>query len=138
MNYTLIAYKEDSSYFNRRCGDFNRQPGRFETHFSTDRAEFAELWARAQYTGSWDELIVLLNGKPEHQFTDEDQEEYNELENLRYEACIKLEAQAAVAREAQKRREEEEKERARIAAIEKQRCADLAQLEALKKKLGVQ
>lgn len=137
MNYTLIAHEEDSSYFDR-CGDFNRRPGRFETHFSTDRAEFAERWALTQYTGSWDELIVLLNGKPEEHFTDEEQEEYDELENLRYEAYLRLEEQATEAREAQKRCEEEEKERARVVAIEKQRRADMAQLEKLKKKLGVQ
>lgn len=137
MNYTLIAHEEDSSYFDR-CGDFNRQPGRFETHFSTDRSEFAEQWALMQFIGSWDNLIVLLNGKPEEHFTEEEQKEYDELENLRYEAYLRHEEQKAQAREAQKRREEEEKERARVKAIERQRRADMAQLEALKKKLGVQ
>lgn len=137
MNYTLIAHEEDSSYFDR-CGDFNRQEGRFEIYFSTDRVEFAEHWAKTQQNGSWDNLIVLLNGKPEEQWTDEEQAEYWELENIRYEAYAKQQAEIEKARAEQKLREAERNEQARLIAIEKQRVADLAQLEALKKKLGVQ
>ena len=137
MNYTLIAHEADSSYFDR-CGDFNRQPGKFEIRYSNDRTEFAEQWALVQYAGSWDDLIILLDGKPEADWTDEEQDEYDELESIRYATYVRYQDEAVQAREEQKRRDEAAQEQARLAAVEKQRLADLAQLDALKKKLGVQ
>lgn len=137
MNFTLIAHEAGYSYYDR-CGNIDTHSDKFEIRYSTDQTEFAEQWASVQNAGEWDDLIILLNGKPESEWTDEEQEAYDELDRIMYTILVRYQTEDAKAREEKKLRDEEEKERARLIANEKQRLADLAQLEALKKKLGVQ
>lgn len=136
MNYFLIAHEADSSYFDR-CGDFNRQRGNFQTHYSGDPIEFGEQWALAQYTYSWDDLIVLINGKPDDKWNDEEQDAYDEVERIRSETYARYTVEAAQAAENRKKIEAEEAETKRKQDIERQRQADLLTFQQLKKKLGV-
>ena len=83
MNYTLIAYEEDSSFFDR-CGGFISQPGKFMMFFSEDRHEFAKRLAEADHEGGWDKLNILLNGRPEERWRDEEVAAHDELSDLRW------------------------------------------------------
>lgn len=136
MNYTLIAYREDSSYYDR-CGDFVSCPGEFETFFSTDREQFAERYAEIQFNKSWDTLAVLINGVPEDHWSDDEHAENDAIEDLKNAALVRIKHEAERKKEEDQRLANEKAERDRLAAIEKQRASDLAAYEQLKKKLGM-
>lgn len=135
MNYTMIAYEADSS-FHDRCGDFISQPGKFVTFFSEDINEFAKRLAEADHEGGWDELIILLNGRPEEHWGDEEIATHYELNDLRWDAYQKVLKAAEQAKAEQAALAKEAAEKALAAANEKQRLADVALFEALKIKLG--
>ena len=61
MNYTLIAYTENTSHTDR-CGDWISEPGAFETFFTTDKAELIETWANWNFSGNYETLNLLLDG----------------------------------------------------------------------------
>lgn len=136
MNYTLIAHEEDGSSYDH-CGDWVSRYGRFETFFSQDRNEFAEKCAAIQSNGNWDNLIVLLNGKPKEYWDDAEFDENDAIENLKYAAMARIKQEAERKKEEDQRLAKEKAERDRLAAIEKQRATDLAAYEALKNKLGM-
>lgn len=136
MNYTLIAYREDWSYYDR-CGDFINKPGEHKVIFSQDRSEFAKEYASISYEDKWDELTVLINGKPESHWNDTDQKEADIIEAGRFEHCQRLTEEKERARVEAEKREAERRAQEAIRLAEKQRQADLAQYEELKKKLGI-
>jgi hypothetical protein len=138
MNYTLIGHTEDGSYHDR-CGDFISKPGEFETQFFRDdkKAEFLRAWAHAKYHNTYENLIILLNGIPDSHLEGEEWDQYEDLER-------EMEPLYATIDAEHKEAERLRKEAAANAAVEKarqiaaqERARDLAQLEALQRKLGV-
>lgn len=138
MNFTIIGHTEDQSYHDR-CGDYISQPGKFETHFFREdqKAEFLREWAFHTFHNTYENLLILINGVPEERMNDIEFEQFEgferEMDDLY--PIIKAEHEAA---------EKIRKDAAAEAALAKarkiqadQRARDLAQLEALQKKLGV-
>ncbi len=136
MNYTVIAYEEESGYYDR-CGDFISRPAKFFKFFSTDMSEFAEKLAELEEDNNWDEFIILLDGKPEGSWTDGDVAEYDKIFYMKLDAAKDLKERRVKEKLEQERKQKEEEERKRFLAEERQRAADLATYENLKKKLGL-
>ena len=138
MNFTIIGHTEDSSYHDR-CGDYISQPGQFETQFFREeqKEEFLKAWAHARFHSTYENLIILVNGVPEDKMNEEEYDQFDDLGRERepFDAIVKAEHEEA---------ERIRKEAAANAALEKarqiaaqERARDLAQLEALQRKLGV-
>lgn len=138
MNYTIIGQTEDNSYHDR-CGDFISRPGLFDTQFFRDdkKAEFLRAWAHAKYHNTYENLIILLNGIPDSNLEGEEWEQYEDLEREMDPLYAIIDAEH---KEAERIRKEEAANtavaKARKIAAE-QHARDLAQLEALQRKLGV-
>jgi hypothetical protein len=136
MNYTLIAYTEDSSYHNR-CGDYIHQPGSFETFFTRDKTELIEKWANWSFSGNFESLDLLLNGIPDNQFSEEEDQIWNELDVARSNRYQELK-QEKIQQDKKLAEEKVAKDLLDKARREQlQRLQDLDTLAALKKKLGV-
>jgi len=134
MNYTIIVHEEARHGYDR-CGDGWNEPGTFEVFCTSDQTEFVKKWAEfdlKQPSGCWDDFQILYDGVP----TEFDDAHY-ELERLKDIEYAALKKQAEADKLEAKRRAEEEARVKAARAVEAQRQADLAQLEALKKKLGV-
>jgi hypothetical protein len=138
MNYTIIGHTADGSYHDR-CGDYISKPGEFETQFFRDdkKAEFLRAWAHAKYHNTYEDLIILLNGIPDGKLEDEEYEQYEDLEREMDPLYAAIDVEH---KEAERLRKEVAAEAAlakarQIAHMDRQR--DLAQLEALQRKLGV-
>lgn len=136
MNYTLIAYTEDSSYHDR-CGDYIYQPGSFETFFTRDEAELIEKWANWSFSGNYERLDLLLDGIPDNQFSEEEDQIWNTLNaarSNRYQELKqeKIQQDKKIADEKAAKALRDAEHRANL-----QRLQDLDTLAALKKKLGV-
>lgn len=138
MNFTIIGHTEDNSYHDR-CGDYISRPGTFETQFFRDdkRAEFLHAWAHAKFHNTYEDLIILVNGIPDSHMEGEEWDQYEVLEREMEAVMITIKAEHDEA-------ERIRKEAAANAAVEKarqitaqERARDLAQLEALQRKLGV-
>lgn len=136
MNYTLIAYTEDSSYHDR-CGDYIHQTGSFETFFTRDEAELIEKWANRSFSGNYESLDLLLNGIPDNQFSEEENQIWDALDaarSNRYQELKqeKIQQDKKIADEKAAKALRDAELRANL-----QRLQDLDTLAALKKKLGV-
>jgi hypothetical protein len=138
MNFTIIGHSADGSYHDR-CGDYISKPGVFETQFfrEAQKAEFLKTWAHAKYHNTYEDLIILLDGIPDGRLEDEEYEKYEDLER-------EMEALLPVIKAEHDEAERLRKEAAAEAASQKarkleadQRARDLAQLEALQRKLGL-
>jgi len=138
MNFTIIGHTEDQSYHDR-CGDYISQPGKFETYFFREeqKAEFLREWAFHTFHRTYEDLLILINGIPEDKMASEEYEQFDALNDemrevlpiisAEHEAAEKIRKDAAAEAALAKARKIEAEQRAR----------DLAQLEALQKKLGV-
>lgn len=138
MNYTIIGYTEDGSYFDRG-GDYVDRPGAFEiSHFREfDKESFLNVWADAQYHNRFNYLYILLNGISTDHFTDEELQLYDELELEMFEVLKQVKAKA----EEELRVQQEALQRKRVLEEQKEhdrrRQLDLQTLENLKRKLGI-
>jgi hypothetical protein len=136
MNYTLIAYTEDSSYHDR-CGDYIHRPGSFETFFTTNKDELIEQWANWSFSGNYESLDLLLNGIPDNHLNDEEDKIWGELDKARSDRCLILK-QEKIERDANAAVEKAREIAAQnVLKAKMQRQQDLDTLAALKKKLGV-
>lgn len=138
MNYTIIGHSEDNSYHDR-CGDYIRDPGKFDVQFfrEDEKEKFLKAWAHARFHNTYETFVILLNGVPDDKLSDEEYDTYQALEGEReaFDAIVKAEHEEA---------ERVRKEAAANAAVEKarkiaadQRARDLAQLAELQRKLGL-
>lgn len=131
MNYTLIAYNEDTSYYDRG-GDLVSQPGSFEIFFTT-KAEIIETWAKWSFSEKYETLELLLNGVPDRHHDDADSAIWYELDDARQARVkeLKLEKECREKEEAIRKSEALALETKRKAEL--QRLRDLETLAALRK-----
>ena len=138
MNYTLIGHTEDTAYRDR-WGELIEHPGSFTTLFFREehKAAFLKAWATAKFNNAYEDLIILLNGIPDSQLEGEEWDQYEDLERERDALYDEVKAEHD---EADRLR----KEAVANAALEKarqiaahQRARDLADLDALERRLGL-
>lgn len=139
MNYTIIGYTEGFSTFDR-CGDLQTKDSDFTIlTFRDDRAAFITAWAQMSFNAEYDRLIIMFDGIDFNDMSNEEEARtgartaFNEM----------LEAQQPL-KLAHEQKQAAERERLALAAeararelAREQKERDLAQFEALKKKLGV-
>lgn len=137
MNYTIIGHTEDNSYHDR-CGDYVSRPGKFESKFfrEENKDAFIKAWAYDSFHNTYETMIILINGIPSDEMTDEEYVQFEALEEEMYE-------QQKIVKAEHEEAERIRKEAAANAALEKarniarlERERDMEQFEALKRKLG--
>jgi hypothetical protein len=138
MNYTIIGYTEDNSHRDR-CGDWVNNPGSFQRWLYRDdeKAKFINTWARLRFESGFEELIIMLNGAPYDQMTEEEFELYEALEaqmQIIYDELYVLKVEQEKTAKLQLEAQAIENRRL---AVEKERARDLKALAVLQKKLGL-
>jgi hypothetical protein len=142
MNYTIIKHTEAEGGYDR-YGDGYHNPGTFEYEFfRADGDEeymtnqFIKAWAKAEFS-KYDNLIILVNGIPDTEMNDAEWDEFDRLTKLMQAELLIVKAGFEEAKRIQKEKDAEAAlQKAREIAAQ-QRRADLAQLEALQRKLGI-
>lgn len=128
MNYTLIAYNEDSSYHDR-CGDYIHRPGSFEIFFTTDKVEIIETWAKWSLSNKYETLELLLNGVPDQYQNEADSAIWYELDDARIVRTNEIIRETKLEKERQEKEEAIRKSEA--LALETKRKAELQRLRDL-------
>lgn len=108
-----------------------------KVYHKPDREFFIHAWANALVNESYEDIIIIIDGIPLDDMTDEEYKKFQELEDemvIKQNElhALKMEAEAAL-REANAKAAEN---MARLLAAH-ERNRDLEQLEALQKKLGI-
>lgn len=139
MNYTLIGFIE-GSFFYDQYGDAAAEYGKLEIlTFRDDLEAFIAAWAKMSFNDDYNEIKALFNGISYDDLTNEEAEKYNAEV-----AFDQMQAAILTLKLAREQEKAAERERLALAAEAKakelariQRANDLAQFEALKKKLGM-
>ena len=141
-NYTIIKHIAGTSGYDR-YGDWDGTDSVFEYEFfRADDDEyitnqFIKAWAKAEFGNTYENLIIMINGIPDTEMNEAEWDEFERLSKLMEAEKLIVKAEFEEAKRIQKEKDAE-------AALQKarqieadQRRKDLAQLEALQRKLGM-
>lgn len=149
MQFTLIAYQEGNTYYDR-CGDRYSHDGSQNIHYSKDEKEIATHWAGYLFHNAdhledaeqEHQMTLLINGLPFDEY-EWGSDEYYDMEAI-HDRIKALAHESIDIHVAEKKRKQEAEAKAKQAREEEQRrknklaaeAAERAQYEALKAKFG--
>ena len=131
MNYTIISFKENYSY----RSDQDSSPADLDIMFFRDHErDFISTWARIEAKKQYDTLTICINGTPDTDMTDEEDEEYSRLWDLMQIELEKVKLELEAAKIEADGKAAEQKARL-LAHMERER--DLQTYAALQRKLNL-